>query len=325
MALGRDAIDAALDQLYPNQKALRFAGPPRADGQPPSVIELAVQRSGEERPHWHYVTYGLSELFQKQTANPAISGYGLELTFRIVRGDEGAPPPWPMRVLAYLADYVFDSGNVFDALHVIRITGLPMQQIGTAVASVLFAADPRVRPVDTVNGRVCFVQAFGITLEEEELIACWDAEQFLAAAAIFSPLLITDPKRETLITQALLERARTEGSQREVEFVPELALEHTPGMNRAVTLSLDRTLGTVLARLLRFRLAYRRSAKLSAPGITLVLVPAMPGYPAWTADTGSEVTIGVPPERIEALSHACEGEIGTYRWPWFEELTIVRI
>lgn len=29
-------------------------------------------------PHWHYVTYGYSELYEKECEDPAVSGYGLK-------------------------------------------------------------------------------------------------------------------------------------------------------------------------------------------------------------------------------------------------------
>ena len=44
------------------------------------------------------------------------SGFGFELTFRLMRSrDETTPPTWPAALLQALAKYVFHSGNSFYA------------------------------------------------------------------------------------------------------------------------------------------------------------------------------------------------------------------
>ncbi|KAG1606612.1 hypothetical protein G6F45_013943 [Rhizopus arrhizus] len=61
-------------------------------------------------PHWHYITYGFSELYAKESSDADASGYGSELTFRLAAVDEpgalcvrqrqrvrGWPPPQRQR------------------------------------------------------------------------------------------------------------------------------------------------------------------------------------------------------------------------------------
>ena len=54
-------------------------------------------------PHWHYVTYGFSELYAKESSDAATSGYGFELTFRLAaeaaENADSTPPVWPMNLL----------------------------------------------------------------------------------------------------------------------------------------------------------------------------------------------------------------------------------
>lgn len=40
---------------------------------------------GQEPFHWHFVTYGMTELYEKDSDNPDQSGWGFEFTFRLAR------------------------------------------------------------------------------------------------------------------------------------------------------------------------------------------------------------------------------------------------
>lgn len=75
-------------------------------------------------PHWHYVTFGLSDLHgdgrvhvTENIENPEQrSGMGFELTFRLLQqpsadSNDDLPPIWPASLLQQLARYVFQSGN----------------------------------------------------------------------------------------------------------------------------------------------------------------------------------------------------------------------
>ena len=61
---------------------------------------ISTYKSGTPVPHWHFVTYGFSELYEKELDNTEYSGYGFELTFRLVRNeDEEEPPAWALNVI----------------------------------------------------------------------------------------------------------------------------------------------------------------------------------------------------------------------------------
>lgn len=326
---GRAAIDRALDALYPGQIDLRFAGFRRADGNPPSLVEFTVYPCEETTPHWHFVSYGLSEVFGKQTADPEVSGYGLELTLRVVREPGSKPPPWPARILTYLADYVFDTGNGFGPLHTMALSGVPMRSLGTELESVLFVEDPRLPPVVSSNGRLQFLQVLGITSDEEDLIARWDANRFLEFLAPRPSVPVTDLRRASLlrtpsVAEEIRAAAKVEGSSREVIYLSALQVEHSAGMDMPVTLRLGLAEGRAVAQLLRYRIGYQRRANLLAPHLVVQLVPAAEHYEPWTGDDGEKLTLGIPPDRIEPLAAALEGPPGTYRWPWFSALTIER-
>ena len=114
-APGWNAITGALSRLYPDQEprhfgtliSYRLGGPDPLDG-------LSAWKRLEPVPHWHIVTYGFSELYEKENGDPETSGYGFELTFRLTCDPaEEEPPSWALNFLQNLARYVFETGNVF--------------------------------------------------------------------------------------------------------------------------------------------------------------------------------------------------------------------
>jgi hypothetical protein len=111
-AVGWDAISGALDRLYPGQEAKHYATtlPYSLGGRDP-IDGISVYETGSP-DHWHYVTLGFSELYEKETDEPSTSGYGFELTLRMVKR-EREPPVFAMNFLQNLARYVFDTGRTF--------------------------------------------------------------------------------------------------------------------------------------------------------------------------------------------------------------------
>lgn len=80
-AHGWDAIDREAKRIYPGQDnpkhyasliKWRFGGPDPLDG-------ISVFDEGD---YWHFVTYGLSELYSKESEDKEWSGYGMEFTFK---------------------------------------------------------------------------------------------------------------------------------------------------------------------------------------------------------------------------------------------------
>ena len=81
-APGWDAIDKLCDKVYPNQKNPKhygtmikwiFGGNDPLDG-------ISVYDGGD---YWHFITYGLSELYEKESEDKEWSGYGMEFTLKL--------------------------------------------------------------------------------------------------------------------------------------------------------------------------------------------------------------------------------------------------
>ncbi|VVD03963.1 suppressor of fused homolog [Leptidea sinapis] len=120
-------------------------------------------------PHWHYVSFGLSDLHGDGRVHPEpdtdqCSGYGLELTLRL-EADGGNPPVWPAALLQALARYIFATGNKFCAGDHISWHA-PLDGSRSRVRHLLVAEDPQLQRTDTPHGSVAFLQMVGCTSRE---------------------------------------------------------------------------------------------------------------------------------------------------------------
>jgi Suppressor of fused protein (SUFU) len=196
-APGWDAIDTALRTLYPGVE-------PRHVGYvPPAALSNNLQGCSAypAAGHWHYVTYGLSELYTPGAEDdPEWSGWGFELTLRVVRGGEAEAPGWPFTVLNHLANFINAQGVLVEDGHRMDlrqpITGYPNTDgPDTALTVFAFTVDPQLDTIDTPNGRVVFYQAVGVTAEEKTRMQESSTRHLLDQLAGSNPLLITDPAR----------------------------------------------------------------------------------------------------------------------------------
>lgn len=169
-------------------------------------------------PHWHYVTFGLSDLHGdgRVHARSAMdhqehpSGMGFELTFRLVKTShtnadgspqDDAPPIWPANLLQQLARYVFQTGNrlcVGDNVPWKK----SLDNSPSHIQHMLIAADPQLRRTQSPFGYVDFCQIVGVTEEELNQASWWKGTGVLS-------LLSKDPQTggEWLITD--MERSQS--------------------------------------------------------------------------------------------------------------------
>ena len=177
-APGWDAITAAFEKLYPDQKSpkhygtlikWRFGGNDPLDGI--SIYETDA--------YWHFVTYGLSELYEKETEDKEYSGYGMEFTFKLKKtgnANEEAEIRCICGILQSIARVTFTKGELFYAdeyLYTGQTTGID-SRAASNITGFITAADPALPPIDTPFGRVEFVEFIGAT--DAELRAVIDKE-----------------------------------------------------------------------------------------------------------------------------------------------------
>ena len=172
-ASGWDAITEEWERVYPGQKdpkhygaiiKWRLGGPDPLDG-------ISIYDGGD---YWHFVTYGMTELYDKESEDKQWSGYGMEFTFRLKKYNdmnEEAEIKNICGVLQQIARITFKSGeifNPFEFLYTGQTEGIDAGQLSN-ITGFITVPDPDLQPLNTDNGRVEFVEFIGAT--DKELMA----------------------------------------------------------------------------------------------------------------------------------------------------------
>ncbi|MBI4167158.1 MAG: suppressor of fused domain protein [Acidobacteria bacterium] len=160
---GALALDGALAQHFPGVEPVLVLMT-SADRDGFDAIKVLLDREGS---FWFYLTFGISDLGEKQGTHPALSGLGYELTMRVPAGPEPSPPDWPIPLLNNLARYLRPMRyDVVDSEPILFETPLTTDP-PTDLTGVMFADDVQLGyGVDTPNGYVQFRQVVGIRQEE---------------------------------------------------------------------------------------------------------------------------------------------------------------
>jgi len=186
---GWDAITGALERLYPGVVPRHLApmpGPAFGGG----VQGISAYPNGD---HWHLVTYGLSELYAKESEDPDRSGWGFELTIRVgPMTDE--PPLWAFNLLERIAQETRHAGTVFSVGHRLDSQS-PIDGDRSPFTALAFTLDPTLGTLATVNGRLDFIQVVGITANELVEMKASSTESVLTRIGATNTYLATDPAR----------------------------------------------------------------------------------------------------------------------------------
>ncbi|MDF9843152.1 MULTISPECIES: suppressor of fused domain protein [unclassified Paenibacillus] len=313
-ATGWDAIDEQMNRLYGEQEPKHYGAliPYSLGGKDP-LQGISAYKAEKPYPHWHFVTYGFSELYAKESSDPEYSGYGFELTFRLIRNaDEEEPPAWALNLLQNMARYVFSSGNIFASGHYLDANGPICLEADTKLTALAFTDDSELPAIDTPNGRVEFLQMVGITADELEAMTTWNTNAFLHAAQEELPYYITDLLRDSLLNVPGIRNALREGIERDgssTGFFYVDQLEWEPGKSRLfgkapAVLTMGAKQTEMVARLLSARLSKGKELALVSQKLRIILQPA-----AETAFEESEQTVRV------SLSEATARELSATLLP----------
>lgn len=328
-AAGWDAIEEQMMRLYGAQEPKHYAAilPYMLGGKDP-LNGISAYKAEQPYPHWHFVTFGFSELYEKESEDPEYSGYGFELTFRLARrADEQEPPAWAMNLLQNMARYVFSSGNIFASGHHLDANGPICLGADTKLTALAFTDDPELPAIDTPNGRVEFLQMVGITGDELEAMMSWNTNAFLRAAQDELPRYITDLSRESLLRIPAIAEAVQAGMERDgssTGFFYVDQLEWEPGRNRllgkapAVLTMGAKQAGTV-AKLLRGRLLKDQELALNSQNLSVILQLAPEtGY----EESDKFIRIGLSEAAVHELSSALRPVEGEYKLSAAKNLTV---
>lgn len=321
---GFNAISKAMQRLYPDQAGLYYGTIiPYALGGNDPLDGVEVWKSEHGIPHWHYVTYGFTELYDKESDNPDESGYGFELTFRLRRGGEEQPPAWPVSLLQNLARYVFSSGNVFGPGHHMDANSPIALETDTQLTALGFRIDPELGERDSLNGHFTFLQVVGLTEDEMYAMMCWNGEKFLTALEKQIPLCITDLFRSSMLENPAFRAAWQEGMARDGSstgflYMDELGVQLENGR---AALRLGAGHGQTLVRMLRARVGKGRTLFLQGSHQAVLF---RPGEQAEVREEDGVPMLTLPENTLDELCSVLQPHAGTYTlssFPMTVELT----
>lgn len=173
---GWDAIVAEFERIYPDQTNPKHYGTliPWRLGGPNPLDGTSIYDGGD---YWHFVTFGLSELYDKESEDKEWSGYGMEFTFKLKKGcydEENEEEEFRCICgnLDNIAKLTFDKGELFlpnEYVYTGQTEGIDRFQ-KSKLTGFITMSDPSVNTLDTPNGKVEFVEFIGVTDSELKAI-----------------------------------------------------------------------------------------------------------------------------------------------------------
>ena len=169
-ATGWDSISNAFDEIYPNQKNPKHYGTLikwSLGGKDP-LDGISVYDGGD---YWHFITYGLSELYEKKSENKEISGYGMEFTFKLKKDNYENEEDEIMGIcgiLQSIARMTFTEGEIFkpyEYLYTGQKEGMDTK-MKSNITGFITIPETKIQGIETPNGKVIFVELIGVTDNE---------------------------------------------------------------------------------------------------------------------------------------------------------------
>lgn len=198
---GWNDIEKAFLKLYPNQINPKHYGTLikwNLGGNDP-LDGISIYDGGD---YWHFVSFGLSEIYGKESSNKDISGYGMEFTFKLKKTNFinlESELKNICGIFQQLARETFVNGEIFNPYEYIytgQKEGIDVEQ-KSKITGFITALDSKIEEIDTVNGKVRFVELIGAT--NDELLAITNKK--LTVKKLYEKLNsdITDYERNSII------------------------------------------------------------------------------------------------------------------------------
>lgn len=199
-ASGWDAIEAEFLRVYPGQVNPKhygtlikwiFGGNDPLDG-------ISIYDGGD---YWHFVSFGLTELYDKESEDMEFSGYGFELTLKLKKYDfedlEGELKNI-CGIFQSIARMTFNKGEIFypyEYIYTGQKDGMDAYRKSN-ITGFITMADTSVNTISTPNGEVHFLELIGMTDAELRTLSTGDTVK-----AIYDRLGsdLTDYHRESVI------------------------------------------------------------------------------------------------------------------------------
>lgn len=197
---GWDAIEQEFLRIYPGQNnpkhygtliKWRFGGNDPLDG-------ISIYDGGD---YWHFVSFGLSELYEKESEDKEVSGYGFELTLKLKKydfEDQEAEFKNICNIFQIIARMSFERGELFfpyEYIYTGQQEGMDAKQKSNLTGFITIA-DTSANKINTPNGSVFFLELVGMTDAELKTLSTGDTVK-----AVYEKLGsdLTDYHRESVV------------------------------------------------------------------------------------------------------------------------------
>lgn len=268
--------------------------------------------------HWHLAACGLSELEEKTTDRPDVSGFGIELSLR-VSGPPGTPPDWAVRLLHQLMEYVYRTAHPFAAGHHVDLKA-PIAP-NTDFTALIFAEDRTLCEATTPNGRLRYLQAYPVTRDELKTAEDWDSRALTEILRKKTPHLIADLRRSSALSDPQIaaevaRRRESEGSTMSATLSD--TLMWMPKGSRAVLMVLGRATVSSIPTMVEGRLLRGKEFEILNRETRVLFRPA--SADAWKIDKGALV-VDLKPDTARKIAGSVPSG-GDAQWPELPGFTL---
>ena len=171
---GMSVIERAVKRVYPNESIYTNYVPMiRWDlGGPDPLDKVTIYDGGD---YFKYVTYGLTELYDKKSEDKTKSGFGMEFTFKLKKDayeDEEKELKNVVGILQTLARSTKEDGEIFKPYEYIytgQTVGMDIEHKSNIVGFITIP-DTELRIVHSYYGDVEFITFIGVTEQELQAV-----------------------------------------------------------------------------------------------------------------------------------------------------------
>lgn len=167
---GMDAIDKEVEGVYPKESLYTNYVPMiRWElGGPDPLDKVTIYDGGD---YYKYVTYGLTELYDKESEDQTKSGFGMEFTFKLKKDaykDEEGELKNVIGVLQTLAKGTIVDGEIFKPYEFVYTSQTEVMDTEqkSNISGFIIVPDKELQSLVTPYGRVDFLAFIGVTKEE---------------------------------------------------------------------------------------------------------------------------------------------------------------
>ena len=314
-ALGWQTIERELVSIYGEAEPQHWGTVVRfSTGGDDPLDGVSAYDAGD---HWHYVSYGLTELYEKVSKVEEQSGWGFELTFRLSKGGTGEAPVWPVMMLQSIARYVYSSGNPLMPGDYMDLNGPLAENSQSALSAVAVGQDVELpNAINGPHGVFGFHQLVGITADELAAAMSWNTAGLLDLVAKRQPKLVTDLGRRSLLSDPDFAREVEEGRKREgsstgATYCEQLAFKKVGLISKKLRVVVGAIVVPSMRDVLPGRIPFRRPYVLVGEGCT---VRFLAGTPRWEIDEDG-AAVYLDPVTAQALAETLLPRRGDYQLP----------